>query len=74
MGNTGAAYIYEREQGGTLWSRHSKLIARDIGANSNFAAKLALYGTYVCMYVLYVCMYICMRVFVIKNFKFHKFV
>lgn len=51
LGNTGAAYVYERDEGGTLWSRHSKLIARDIGANSNFAAKLALYGMYICMYV-----------------------
>ena len=44
LGNSGAAYVYEREQGGVYWSRHSKLVARDFGANNNFGAKLALYG------------------------------
>jgi hypothetical protein len=44
MGGVGSAYVYEREQGGVYWSRHGKLLARDGGANNNFAATVAVYG------------------------------
>ena len=36
--------MYERLPGGMFWSRQSKLIARDFGANQLFSERLSLYG------------------------------
>ena len=39
----GAAYIFERDPKGVMWSRHSKLMARDSVLGSQFGARVSTF-------------------------------